>query len=116
MKKIFRIVRNNLSDEAEKSYYPLRYRIEVRHTILFCFHWWSTPEFEPPHNFVNDQDAYNCIKEHCPNSVVYSLYAQKQWKPSKAQINALYFVVSTGKAASNELGILKELFKQLQTL
>ena len=61
MKKIFRIVKNNLSKEAEESFYPYRYRIEVRHTILFFIHWWSAPEFEPPHNFEHTSDAYNCI-------------------------------------------------------
>lgn len=73
MKKVFRIVRNKLSKEGEKSCKSLRYRIEVRHTILFFIHWWDTPEFEPPHNFVNIKEAFDCIYEHYPNAVVWQL-------------------------------------------
>lgn len=63
MKKTFRIVRNKLSEEAEKSFHPYRYRIEVRHTIFFFVHWWSTPTFAPPHLFEKLDDAINKIVE-----------------------------------------------------
>ena len=69
--KEFRIVKNDLSEEAKKAFQPLYYRIEQRYTLLFFFHWWGTPEFEPPHNFYNDCDAMKHIKEHYPNAVVY---------------------------------------------
>lgn len=71
MRKKFRIVKNELSEEGLKAFHPLRYRIEQRHTILFFIHWWGTPEFEPPHLFENDCDAMKHIKKHHPNAVVY---------------------------------------------
>ena len=68
--KRFRIVRNNLSEEAENAYHPLRWRIEQRHTILFFIHWWSTPDFEPPHNFEYSFQASSAIMEHCPKAII----------------------------------------------
>ncbi len=68
MKK-FRIVRNELSKEGENAFHPLRYRIEQRHTILFFFHWWTSPEFAPPHNFETPDEAFNKITEECGNNV-----------------------------------------------
>lgn len=73
MRKIFRIVKNNLA--CPEAFHPLWYRIEQRHTILFFIHWWSTPEFEPPHNFERDGDAFKCIKEHYPDAIVYDHYS-----------------------------------------
>lgn len=57
----FRIVRNKLSEEGEKAFHPLRYRIEQRHTILCFIHWWSTPTFPPPHNFEKYDEAVHKI-------------------------------------------------------
>jgi hypothetical protein len=71
-KKHFRIVRNNLSKEAEKSYHPLRYRIEERYTIFFFIHWWSTPTFAPPHNHETYTDAYQYIKDMCSDAIISS--------------------------------------------
>ena len=73
MRKTFRIVRNDLA--CPEAFHPLWYRIEQRHTILFFFHWWSTPEFEPPHNFENDCDAMKYIKEHYSDAIVYDYYS-----------------------------------------
>lgn len=75
MKKKFRIVRNNLSEEGEKAFHPLRYKIEQRRTILFFIHLWSTPDFGPPHNFEHSLEAVNHIKEHYPNAVIYDDYS-----------------------------------------
>lgn len=117
MKKVFRIVRNNLSKEAEESFHPYRYRIEVRHTILFFIHWWSAPEFEPPHNFEHTSEAYNCIKEHCPNSIVYSLFVQSSWKPNDEQMEALHDLNLTGNISYAGQGqILIELYNDLKKL
>lgn len=64
-KKVFRIVKFSNSRNA------YHYRIEVRHTILLVLHWWSTPEFEPPHLFYTSKAAAQAIKEHYPNAVIY---------------------------------------------
>ena len=55
-KKRFRIVCSGFE------YY--KYKIEQRRTILFFIHWWSTPEFEPPHLFKDASDAVNAITDH----------------------------------------------------
>lgn len=68
--KTFRILKNNLSKEAENSDYPYRYRIEQRHTILFFIHFWSSPDFAPPHNFKTPKEADSHIREHCPRAFV----------------------------------------------
>lgn len=68
MKK-FRIIRNELSEEGEKCFHPLRYRIEQRHTILCFIRWWATPEFAPPHNFETPDEAINKIIEERNNNV-----------------------------------------------
>ena len=80
MKKIFRIVRNELSEEGQKAYKPLWYRIEQRHTLLFFLHFWTTPEFEPPHYFNNDCDAMKCIKEHYPDAIVFDYCSNNKYK------------------------------------
>lgn len=69
MRKIFRIVRNELSKEGEQAYHPLRYRIEQRRTILCFIHWWSTPLFAPPHLFEFPDEAVEKIKEECGNNI-----------------------------------------------
>ena len=78
MRKKFRIVKNDLA--CPEAFHPLWYRIEQRHTILFFIHWWSTPEFEPPHNFENVGDAIEHIKEHYQNAVVYDFYSENKCK------------------------------------
>ena len=45
----------------------IRYSIQQRHTILFFFHYWSTPEFAPPHTSLNRDELINNIKEHYNN-------------------------------------------------
>ena len=76
MRKIFRIIKNDLA--CPEAYHPLWYRIEQRHTILFFIHWWSTPEFEPPHNFENDCNAMKCIKAYHPDAIVYDYYSENK--------------------------------------
>lgn len=71
MKKVFRIVKNDLSEEGKKAFFSLRYRIEQRHTILFFIHWWSTPEFAPPYTFEYLGNALKHIFLHCPNALIY---------------------------------------------
>ena len=70
MRKRFRIVNNELSTEGKKAFHPLWYRIEQRHTLLFFFHWWGTPEFRPPHYFEKYQDAERYIREYYPNAII----------------------------------------------
>ena len=41
MRKVFRIIKNDLSKEGSMAFYPLLYRIEQRHTVLFFIHWWG---------------------------------------------------------------------------
>ena len=116
MKKIFRILKNDLA--CPEAFHPLWFRIEQRYTLLFFFHWWGTPTFEPPHNFEHDYDALKYIKEHCPNSIVYSLFVQNTWKPSEEQIKALElsiigFVPKTDPALRRPLNKLLEQLKKL---
>lgn len=63
-KKTFRIIK-------EKHVTVLPYAIQQRHTILFVFHFWSSPEFEPPHLFDTVSEAYKAIKEHHNNAIIY---------------------------------------------
>lgn len=78
MRKVFRIIKNELSEEGAKSFHPLWYRIEQRHTFLFFIHFWSSPEFAPPHLFENDCDAMRQIKERYPNAIVYDYYSENK--------------------------------------
>jgi len=80
MRKVFRIIKNDLSKEGSMAFYPLLYRIEQRHTVLFFIHWWGTPSFAPPHLFTNDCDAIKHIKEHYPNVIVYDYYSENKCK------------------------------------
>ena len=80
MRKKFRIVKNELSEEGLKAFHPPRYRIEQRHTFLFFIHWWGTPSFEPPHLFENDCYAMKYITKHYPNAIVYDYYSENKCK------------------------------------
>lgn len=80
MRKVFRIIKNELSKEGAKAFHPLWYRIEQRHTLLFFIHWWGTPSFAPPHLFENDCAAMNHIKEHYPNAIVYDYYSENKYQ------------------------------------
>lgn len=71
MKKKFRIVKNDLSEEGQKAYHPYWYRIEQRHSILFgLIKWWISPEFAPPHNFESVDEALKYILDQCPKAIV----------------------------------------------
>lgn len=50
MKKIFKIVETGYT-------YHYRYRVLQRHTILFFIHFWTSPEYAPPHLFHTAEDA-----------------------------------------------------------
>ena len=70
-KKVFRIVRNDW--HSMDCIDPLLYRIEQRHTILCFLHWWSTPEFAPPHLFTTIDKAREYIREQCPKAKIIEL-------------------------------------------
>lgn len=55
---------------TNSGYKIAKYKIEQRHTILFFLHWWSTPEFAPPHLFEEREDAYMHIREEDPNALI----------------------------------------------
>lgn len=80
MRKVFRIIKNELSEEGAKASHPLRYKIEKRYTLMFFIHWWGTPSFPPPHLFENDCAAMKYIMEHCPNAIVYDYYSENKCK------------------------------------
>lgn len=80
MRKVFRIIKNKLSEEGEKAPYALRYKIEQRYTLLFFVHWWGTPSFEPEHMFENDCDAMKKIMKHYPNAIVCDYYSENTCK------------------------------------
>lgn len=63
-KKHFKIIKE------ERLTGTLPYRILERYTILFFIHWWSTPVFAPPHLHQTYKEAYDYIKEMCPNAVI----------------------------------------------
>ena len=54
---------NRLYKIVETDYKLYRYKILQRHTILLFIHWWSTPEFAPPHLFEKYESAFNYIIE-----------------------------------------------------
>lgn len=64
MKKRFRIV------EISRNPNCYHFRIEQQYTILFFLHWFSSPEFEPPHCFYTTDEARKCIIEHNPKAVI----------------------------------------------
>lgn len=64
-KKTFRIIRKKRVTGI------LPYDIQQRHTVLFVFHFWGSPEFEPPHSFETVNEAYKAIKEHYSNAIIY---------------------------------------------
>ena len=70
--KHFRIISEDVSDLYIDKQKHIRYAIEQRHTILFFIHWWSTPEFAPPHTSLDKDKLINNIKEHCNNfNIIY---------------------------------------------
>ena len=73
MRKTFRIVRNNLSEEVENAYHPLRYRVEQKYSLLF-FYLWGSPDFSPPHNFTNYLDAIKTIWDKYPSAVIVDTF------------------------------------------
>lgn len=72
-KKTFRIIKEKRVTGI------LPYAIQQRHTILFVFHFWSSPEFEPPHLFETANEAYKAIKEHYSDAIIY-LRISKLWQ------------------------------------
>lgn len=69
-KKTFRIVKNNLSEEAANSFHPLKYRIEQRFTFIPFVHFWDAPLFAPPHSFETAGEAVKYICDNCKNARV----------------------------------------------
>ena len=63
-KKVFRIFNNG-------NQFGLNYQIQVRRTILCFIHYWTTPDFAPPHCFDTIDGAKNCIYEEYPDAVIY---------------------------------------------
>ena len=63
-KKVFRIFNNG-------NQFGLNYQIQVRRTILCFIHYWTTPDFAPPHCFDTIDEAKNCIYEEYPDAVIY---------------------------------------------
>ena len=45
------------------------WKIEERYTLLFFIHWWSTPNFAPPHRFERMDDAVNRVFEVVGNQI-----------------------------------------------
>ena len=80
MRKVFRIIKNKLSEEGEKAPHALRYKIEQKYTLFFFIHWWETPSFEPEHMFENNCDAMKKIMKHYPNAIVYDYYSENKCK------------------------------------
>lgn len=79
MRKVFRIIKHELSGKGPKPFYPMLCRIEQKHTLLFFFHWWSTP-FGIRDLFENDCDAMKYIKEHYPDAIVYDYCSENKCK------------------------------------
>ena len=63
-KKKYRIVK------LDSVYHLHDYKIEERYTILFFIHWWSTPQFAPPHRHPSYESAYNYILEQNPKAII----------------------------------------------
>ena len=65
--KHFRINKIDIGKPNENNPYVLRYKIEQRHTFMFFFHYWSSPEFAPPHMFQTVAQAIYTIIEKYSN-------------------------------------------------
>lgn len=63
-KKVFRIFNNG-------NQFGLNYQIQIRRTVLCFIHYWTTPDFAPPHCFDTIDEAKNCIYEEYPDAVIY---------------------------------------------
>ena len=63
--KTFRIKTEDVSCLYFNKRKVIRYTIEQRHTILFFFHYWSSPMFAPPHTSLNRDELINNIKNNC---------------------------------------------------
>lgn len=68
MRKLFRVIKMDVSKELEENPLVLRYKIEQRYTILFFIHWWGTPSFAPPHAFATEREAELCVWHKYPNA------------------------------------------------
>ena len=75
-RKVFRITKKRDTD-----YCP--FLLEQRHTLLFIFHFWSSPEFAPPHWFENVEEAAKHVLEECPNAVILDNYSGNKTKGGK---------------------------------
>lgn len=75
-RKVFRITKKRDTD-----YCP--FLLEQRHTLLFFFHVWSSPEFAPPHWFQTIKEAENCVLEMYPNAVIFDCYSENKTRGGK---------------------------------
>lgn len=71
MKKIFKIVETGYT-------YHYRYRVLQRHTILFFIHFWTSPEYAPPHLFHTAEDAAKSVWIRYPDAVIHDNYSENK--------------------------------------
>ena len=79
----------------------LQYHIQQRYTIFFFIHWWGTPTFAPPHLHQTYIEAYNYIKEQCPNSIIQESLRDKCVRIYGEHFGELYDKICRGESIGN---------------
>lgn len=79
----------------------LPYHIQQRYTIFFFIHWWGSPTFTPPHLHQTYMEAYNYIKEQCPNAIIQESLRDKCVREYGEHFGELYDKSCKGKPIGN---------------
>lgn len=75
--KEFRIVKQWVKIGENKC---VRFKVEQRHTILWFIHYWTSPEFAPPHLFYDGDEAAKSVWIRYPNAVIYDGFSKNKTK------------------------------------
>ncbi len=94
-KKHFKIVKE------ERVTGILPYHIQERYTVFFFIHWWGTPTFAPPHLHQTYMEAYNYIKEQCPNAIIQESLRDKCVREYGEHFGELYDRSCRGETIGN---------------
>lgn len=94
-KKYFKIIKE------ERVTGILPYHIQQRHTIFFFIHWYGTPTFAPPHLHPTYKDAYNYIKEQCPNAIIQESLRDKCIRLYGEDFGDIYDKTCRGESIGN---------------
>lgn len=91
-KKHFKIIK----EERETGILP--YRIRERHTIFFFLHFWTTPTFSPPYLHQTYREAYDYIKEMCPEAIIEESLRDRCIREYGEEFGELYDKIGSGES------------------